>query len=82
MRMFDRYFQAQFDQSMYKFETIRKSNNLSLSLFQDFSKAPMKADSQTLQQIVLETIAALQESKELIVELNLKDQILRNGSDK
>ena len=59
MRMFDRYFQAQFDQSMNKFETIRKSNNLSMSLFQDFSKAPMTADSQALQQIVLETIAAL-----------------------
>jgi hypothetical protein len=38
VKMYEKYFQDQFDQAMNKFETKRKKNNVALSVFEDFVK--------------------------------------------
>ena len=38
VKIFDKYFQDQFDMSMNRYEGIRKTNTQTLALFEDFAK--------------------------------------------
>ncbi|CDW84168.1 UNKNOWN [Stylonychia lemnae] len=79
VKMFDKYFQEQFDHSMNKFEGHRKSMSMSMSMFEDYLRDQDSAEQAELG-IILETIDVLQDSKQVLQENVIKDQLIGGNS--
>ena len=79
LKIFDKYFQEEFDFSMNRQVSSRKSNALSITLFDDFSSKKDPLENPHAQQMgwIQEIIKVLIEVKSLFEEIRVKDELLR-----